>query len=165
MLLRPFFFFLFACVGNLYAQQFGIGASLHRYDQVLSFNYQKECGNGVSGGSVGLGVERSLQGALAPSASLYWKGTLSKARGQSISPIYTLAYQIDFQKSTFFDLHQGVYLGLGFHFGNKAHYQMLLQGGLVRENLIHTTYTGAPVFLNPQLLFIYFLPYENTSLR
>ena len=158
MLSRLLLFFVLFESSPLTAQYaLGIGASLHRYDQVLSLHYLKgfRCGGlGVSGG---LGVERSLQGALAPQIGLSWQSDLPQKAHGTVVPIYTIAYQVDFQKSSFLDMHQGVYVGLGICFGKSSRYQVQLLGGFVRERLLQTQAPVIPVFLNPQLQFTYYL--------
>lgn len=158
MLSRLLLFFVLFVSPPLPAQySFGIGASLHRYDQVLSLHYLKvlQCGSiGLSGG---FGVERSLQGALAPQIGLSWQSTLQKKALGTVVPIYSIAYQVDFQKSSFLDMHQGVYVGLGIYFGKSSRYQVQLLAGLVREQLLQTQAQVIPVFFNPQLQFTYYL--------
>jgi hypothetical protein len=153
--------FLFLCLSsfiNARAQQFlGVGAALHRYDQVLSVKVLKSFDLGGLGLDVGLGVERSLQGALAPAIGLFWIDALTRYPFKKALPFYSFRYQCDMQKTTFLDLHQGVYGGLGLAFGPKHEWGVALFAGLAMENLSGLNYQNKPIFFNPQLQLHYFL--------
>ena len=153
--------FLFLCLSsfiNARAQQFlGVGAALHRYDQVLSVKVLKSFDLGGFGLDVGLGVERSLQGALAPAIGLFWIDALTRYPFKKALPFYSFRYQCDMQKTTFLDLHQGVYGGLGLAFGPKHEWGVALFAGLAMETLYGLNYQNKPIFFNPQLQLHYFL--------
>jgi len=153
--------FLFLCLSsfiNARAQQFlGVGAALHRYDQVLSVKVLKSFDLGGLGLDVGLGVERSLQGALAPAIGLFWIDALTRYPFKKALPFYSFRYQCDMQKTTFLDLHQGVYGGLGLAFGPKHEWGVALFAGLAMETLYGLNYQNKPIFFNPQLQLHYFL--------
>jgi hypothetical protein len=162
MFFRLLLFLLLSTQTTFRAQQFlGVGASIHRYDQVLGLNYLKVFRCGGFGLSGGLGVERTLQGAIAPQMGLFWQGELQQKKAGSIVPIYTVAYQLDFQKSSFLDVHQGLYLGLGFCLGEINRFQVQLLGGVVRESMLPNATSLVPVFLNPQLQALYFIPQKR----
>ncbi|MFN5441582.1 MAG: hypothetical protein ACK5AR_06995, partial [Flavobacteriia bacterium] len=72
------FLFLSLCLTTRAQQFIGGGASLHRYDQVLSVKVLKSFDLGGLGFDLGLGIERSLQGALAPAVGLFWIDALTK---------------------------------------------------------------------------------------
>jgi hypothetical protein len=153
--------FLFLCLSsfiNARAQQFlGMGAALHRYDQVLSVKVLKSFDLGGLGLDLGLGVERSLQGALAPAIGLFWIDALTRYPFKKTLPFYSFRYQCDMQKTTFLDLHQGVYGGLGLAFGPKYEWGVALFAGLAMETLSGLNYQNKPIFFNPQLQLHYFL--------
>ncbi len=153
--------FLFLCLSsfiNARAQQFlGVGAALHRYDQVLSVKVLKSFDLGGLGLDLGLGVERSLQGALAPAIGLFWIDALTRYPFKKTLPFYSFRYQCDMQKTTFLDLHQGVYGGLGLAFGPKYEWGVALFAGLAMETLSGLNYQNKPIFFNPQLQLHYFL--------
>jgi hypothetical protein len=153
--------FLFLCLSsfiNARAQQFlGVGAALHRYDQVLSVKVLKSFDLGGLGLDLGLGVERSLQGALAPAIGLFWIDALTRYPFKKTLPFYSFRYQCDMQKTTFLDLHQGVYGGLGLAFGPKYEWGVALFAGLAMETLSGLNYQNKPIFFNPQLQLNYFL--------
>ena len=153
--------FLFLCLStfiNIRAQQFiGMGAALHRYDQVLSVKMLKAFDLGGLGLDLGLGVERSLQGALAPAVGLFWIDALTRYPFKKTLPFYSFRYQCDVQKTTFLDLHQGVYGGVGLAFGPKYEWGVALFAGLAMETLSGLNYQNKPIFFNPQLQLHYFL--------
>jgi hypothetical protein len=153
--------FLFLCLStfiNIRAQQFiGMGAALHRYDQVLSVKVLKSFDLGGLGLDLGLGVERSLQGALAPAVGLFWIDALTRYTVKKTLPFYSFRYQCDVQKTTFLDLHQGVYGGVGLAFGPKYEWGVALFAGLAMETLSGLSYQNKPIFFNPQLQLHYFL--------
>lgn len=156
------FIFLFS-IQMLSAQYVvGIGASLHRYDQVLSVKGVKALDAGGLGLELGCGVERSLQGALAPQAALFWQAPLPlKNRHTPFNmPYYSLRYQFDFQKAGFLDTYHGIYGGLGYAFGLGVRHSLLLQLGLgaVVEYLYFPNLSNPQrhFFLNPQVQLNYY---------
>ena len=153
--------FLIVCLStfiNIRAQQFiGMGAALHRYDQVLSVKVLKAYDLGGLGLDLGLGVERSLQGALAPAVGLFWIDALTRYPFKKSLPFYSFRYQCDMQKTTFLDLHQGIYGGVGLAFGPKYEWGVALFAGLAMETLSGLNYQNKPIFFNPQLQLHYFL--------
>lgn len=143
---------------NVRAQYFvGMGAAVHRYDQVLSVNVFKSFDLGGLGIELGLGVERSLQGALAPRLGLFWIDALTRNTFKKTLPFYSFRYECDMQKTTFLDLHQGVYSGLGLAFGPKYEWGVALFAGFAMETLSGLNYQNKPIFFNPQLQLNYFL--------
>jgi hypothetical protein len=158
MFFRLLLFLILSAHTTISAQQFlGVGASLHRYDQVLSVKVLKSFDLGGLGLDLGLGVERSLQGALAPAVGLFWVDALTKYTFKKALPFYSFRYQCDLQKSTFLDLHQGIYGGMGLAFGPKYEWGVALFAGLVMESLSGINYQHKPIFFNPQLQLHYFL--------
>lgn len=153
----PIFLILFVSLNSQAQLSYGASAALHRYDQVLSFKVLKPYEFGGLGVDLGLGVERSLQGALAPAVGLFWIDAISKCASEKLLPFYSLRYQFDAQKSTFWDLHQGVYAGLGLAFGPKYAWGVTFFAGLTMETLSGLHLKPNPVFLNPQLQLHYFL--------
>jgi hypothetical protein len=152
MLPRLLFFLLFAISTSFRAQTLlGVGGSWHRYDQVVSLCYLKGFSTGGLGVSFGCGIERTLQGALAPQLALSWRGALMRDSVVRVQPFYILSYQIDCQKSSFIDIHQGFYTGVGLAMGACKQLQMQLQLGIVRESLLQTSISLNPVFINPQI--------------
>lgn len=153
--------FLFLCLFtfiNIRAQQFlGVGAALHRYDQVLSVKALKAFDLGGLGLEVGLGIERSLQGALAPAVGFFWIDALTQYAFKKVLPFYSFRYQCDMQKTTFLDLHQGIYGGVGLAFGPQYEWGVALYAGLAMETLSGLHYSNKPIFFNPQLQLHYFL--------
>jgi hypothetical protein len=150
--------FLLSSFSQVCAQHFlGVGATLHRYDQVLSIKVLKSFDLGDLGLDLGLGVERSLQGALAPAVGLFWIAALSHPTFKKTLPFYSFRYQCDLQKTTFLDLHQGIYGGVGLAFGPKYEWGVALFAGLVMESLSALSYQNKPIFFNPQLQLHYFL--------
>ena len=134
----------------------GFGASLHRYDQVLSLKGKKNFTKSAIGLDLGLGVERSLQGALASQLAVYWQSEVSRIK-RTPDPnqfFYVFRFQTDFQNATILDTHHGIYLGLGYSFGKKQAIDLQLSIGAVYEKMFLTTQTTGstlPLFLNPQL--------------
>jgi hypothetical protein len=158
MFFRLLLFLLLSTQTTFRAQQFlGIGAALHRYDQVLSVKVLKSFDLGGLGLDLGLGVERSLQGALAPAVGLFWIDALTQGTFKKTLPFYSFRYQCDMQKSTFLDLHQGIYGGMGLAFGPKYEWGVALFAGLAMESLSGISYQNKPIFFNPQLQLHYFL--------
>jgi hypothetical protein len=162
---RLFLFFVvfqFLCVRGYTQYAFGLGAALHRYDQVVSLKGKKSNEKGSLGLDVGLGVERSLQGALAPQIALFWQASIPlKNRHYPINqPFYTLRYQFDVQKASITDIYQGVYLGLGYAFGAEARTELQLSVGFVGEKIYGLESQAQQkfhFFLNPQVQFNYYL--------
>lgn len=141
----------------------GLGAALHRYDQVLSVKGVKALDAGGLGLELGCGVERSLQGALAPQMALFWQAPLpTKDRHYAFHrPYYMLRYQFDFQKAGFLDTYHGIYGGVGYDFAFGDKHRLLVQFGLgaVVEKM-HIPNTLSPQthsFLNPQLQLNYYI--------
>jgi hypothetical protein len=131
--------FIALCIiaSQIRAQLFiGAGAAIHRYDQVLSFRMVKPLNYGGLGLDLGLGVERSLQGALAPQLALCFQAPMSASSlSKKIAPFYALRYQFDFQKSSFLDTYHGVYFGAGLGFGQQKNLHLYLNVGLVMEQI------------------------------
>lgn len=140
----------------------GFGASLHRYDQVLSVKGVKVLDAGGLGFELGCGVERSLQGALAPQMALFWQAPFSlQNRHSSLNmPYYSLRYQFDFQRAGFLDTYHGVYGSLGYAFGLGVRHSLLLQLGLgaVVESMYVSNLSNPQqhFFLNPQVQLNYY---------
>lgn len=140
---------------------YGLGAAIHRYDQVLSIKMVKPLNYGGLGLDLGMGVERSLQGAIAPQVALFFCTPLlfENRRDPIKLPNCILRYQFDFQNAGFLDTYHGLYLGLGYAFGPKARLNLQFSLGLVTEqmygvvNPIKTTH----FFWNPQAQISYFL--------
>jgi hypothetical protein len=155
-----FLFFQFSCVRGYTQYAFGLGAALHRYDQVVSLKGKQTNEKGSLGLDVGLGVERSLQGALAPQIAFFWQSSLPfKNRHYPMNhPFYTVRYQFDVQKASITDTYHGVYLGLGYAFGAEARADLQLSVGFVGEKiygLASQAQQKIHFFLNPQLQFNY----------
>lgn len=131
--------FIALCIiaSQIRAQLFiGAGAAIHRYDQVLSFRMVKPLNYGGLGLDLGLGVERSLQGALAPQLALCFQAPMSASSlSKKIAPFYALRYQFDFQRSSFLDTYHGVYFGAGLGFGQQKNLHLYLNVGLVMEQI------------------------------
>lgn len=141
---------------------FGLGASLHRYDQVLSLKGVKESINGDLGVDLGLGVERSLQGALAPQLALFWQAPISlKKRHYPLNqPFYAVRYQFDFQKASIIDTYHGLYFSLGYTFGVQKRFDLQFSLGVLAEKIYGLSNVSTQdyhIFLNPQLQFNYYL--------
>jgi hypothetical protein len=155
-----FVLFQFSYVRGYTQYAFGLGAALHRYDQVVSLKGKKISEKRNLGLDVGLGVERSLQGALAPQIAFFWQSPLPiKNRHYPMNhPFYTARYQFDVQKASITDTYHGVYLGLGYAFGAKARADLQLSVGFVGEKIYGLeiqTQQKFHFFLNPQLQFNY----------
>jgi hypothetical protein len=158
MLSRLLLFFTLSLSLSTRAQYFlGVGALLHRYDQVLSVKVLQSFDSGGLGLDLGLGVERSLQGAIAPAAGLFWMAALTKYTFKKTLPFYSFRYQCDMQKTTFLDLHQGIYGGIGLAFGPNYEWGVALFAGLAMESLSGLSYQNKPIYFNPQLQLHYFL--------
>ena len=144
------------------AQSFvGFGAALHRYDQVLSIKGVKMINSGGLGLELGCGVERSLQGALAPQFALFWLAPMPvRNRRYSIAkPFYALRYQFDFQQASILDTYHGIYGGFGYSFGKKNLIQTQIGLGLVMERIVLPNPSAPQLhfFLNPQVQLNYYL--------
>lgn len=107
-------------------------------------------------------MERTLQGAAAPQLGLSWQSPFLHQQQRAVVPIYTIAYQIDFQKSKFVDVFQGIYTGLGLSFGENKELNVLLMAGLVKESLLQTETQLTPFFFNPQLRVQYIIPMNKS---
>ena len=134
----------------------GFGASIHRYDQVLGLKGKKNFGIGAIGLDLGLGVERSLQGALAPQLAVYWQSPLviSDQHPKLNRLYYQTRFQLDWQHASFTDIHFGLFVGMGYFFGQKKCIDLLFSLGAVYEKMYGTaqvTPINLPLFLNPQL--------------
>lgn len=163
MIFRLLLFTLLSELPTFKAQHaLGLGASIHRYDQVLSLDYSRKIRMGNFCFSGGVGVERTLQGAIAPQLGLSWQSSFLLQQQRVVIPFYTIAYQVDFQKSKFIDVFQGVYTGLGLSFGEIKHLKVLLMAGLVKESLLQTENQLTPLFFNPQLRVQYLIPMNKS---
>lgn len=155
------FIALYIITSQVRAQlNYGLGVAIHRYDQVLSFKTLKPLDYGALGADLGLGVERSLQGALAPQLALYFQAPFSEMSFfKKVAPCYSLRYQFDFQKASFLDAYHGVYIGAGLAFGRHKNLSVCFSSGLVLEQLYLTTGSGksAHIFWNPQAQISYFI--------
>lgn len=157
--------FCFSCLFSqlLFGQNsyLGLAASIHRYDQVIGLKYVQSRQHFDLGAELGVGVERTLQGAVAPQVALFFSTPLPfENRLDPIKlPYCILRYQFDFQNAGFLDTYHGLYLGLGYAFGPKARLNLQFSLGLVTEqmygvvNPIKTTH----LFWNPQAQISYFL--------
>jgi hypothetical protein len=139
----------------------GIGASIHRYDQVVSLKGLKNFEKGNLGMDLGLGVERSLQGAIAPQIALFWQAPISlKNRHYPVNiPFYSIRYQFDVQKATITDTYHGIYFSLGYAFGVQKRIDLQCSLGVLAEKmygLANVSDKGFHIFLNPQLQFNYY---------
>lgn len=135
--------------------RFGVGAAIHRYDQVLSLKLTKEIKFGSVGAELGLGVERSLQGAMAPQLAFYWycvnfPSNVKNSR-KCLYPV--VRYQLDFQKSAILDVYHGFYTGFGCTLGNKKQIDIQFSVGFVLEKMYgaEPSLPKGVYFLNPQL--------------
>jgi len=138
---------------------YGLGAAIHRYDQVLSIKMVKPLNYGGLGLDLGMGVERSLQGALAPQLALYFQAPISEMSfSKKVVPCYILRYQFDFQEASFLDTYHGVYLGAGLAFGKQKNLMLYLNSGLVMEQMYGAPESSKSVhfFWNPQAQISYF---------
>lgn len=148
-------FVLFLFIEGRSQYNLGLGASIHRYDQVLSLKGKKKFSIGAIGLDLGLGVERSLQGALAPQLAVFWHGEVPRIKPASHPNqlFYLLRIQTDFQKASILDTHHGIYLGLGYFFGKKQAMDLQFSFGAVYEKIYATSAVmpSSPLFLNPQL--------------
>lgn len=159
---KPLTIFLFLSLFSLpsWAQlQFGIGASIHRYDQVLSLKVVKPLDYGGLGLDLGLGVERSLQGALAPQLALFFQAPFKEISfAKKVVPCYAFRYQFDFQNASFLDTYHGFYLGAGLAFGEYKNLSVCLNAGIVMEQMygVLEQTKSTHFFLNPQAQINYF---------
>lgn len=133
----------------------GLGASIHRYDQVLSMKATKRINSSSVGAELGLGVERSLQGAIAPQLAFYWYAVNfpSNAKNSRKCLYPVVRYQFDFQKSAILDVYHGFYTGLGCTLGEKKQFDIQFSVGLVLEKMYgaEPSLPNGVYFLNPQL--------------
>ena len=141
---------------------FGLGAALHRYDQVVSLKGLKNFEKGSLGVDLGLGVERSLQGALAPQLALFWQTPIPlKNRHYPMNqPIYAVRYQFDFQKASIIDTYHGLYFTLGYTFGVQKRVDLQFSLGVLAEKIYGLSNVSTQdfhIFLNPQLQINYYL--------
>ncbi|MEN9743012.1 MAG: hypothetical protein RLZZ65_817 [Bacteroidota bacterium] len=154
--------FLFLFLNSLpnWAQiHFGIGAAIHRYDQVLGLKVVKPLDYGSLGIDLGLGVERSLQGVLAPQLAFSFQAPFSqKATLKKATPCYALRYQFDFQNASFLDTYHSFYLGAGLAFGEYKRLSVYLNAGIVMEQMygVLEPSKSTHFFLNPQAQISYF---------
>ena len=161
---RLFLFFVVFQFSNFQGNAqyaFGIGASIHRYDQVVSLKGLKNFEKGNLGMDLGLGVERSLQGAIAPQIALFWQAPISlKNRHYPVNiPFYSIRYQFDVQKATITDTYHGIYFSLGYAFGVQKRIDLQCSLGVLAEKmygLANVSDKGFHIFLNPQLQFNYY---------
>jgi hypothetical protein len=155
------FIALYFITSQVHAQLiYGMGAAIHRYDQALSFKMIKPLDYGGLGLDLGMGVERSLQGALAPQLAFYFQAPISEMSfSKKVVPCYTLRYQFDFQKASFLDTYHGIYLGAGLAFGRYKNLSIYLNMGMVVEQMYGTPVSNksAHFFWNPQAQISYFL--------
>lgn len=118
--------------------------------------------NGDFGVDLGLGVERSLQGALAPQLALFWQAPISlKKRHYPLNqPFYAVRYQFDFQKASIIDTYHGLYFSLGYTFGVQKRFDLQFSLGVLAEKIYGLSNVSTQdyhIFLNPQLQFNYYL--------
>ncbi len=157
--------FCFSCLFSqlLFGQNsyLGLAASIHRYDQVIGLKYVQSRQNFDLGAELGVGVERTLQGAVAPQVALFFSAPLpfENRLDPIMLPYCILRYQFDFQKASFLDAYHGVYIGAGLAFGRHKNLSVCFSSGLVLEQLYLTTGSGksAHFFWNPQAQISYFL--------
>ena len=155
-------FLLFRCPSISAQNAVGMGAAIHLYDQVVSLKGMKTLPKSLVGMELGIGVERSLQGALAPQFAFFWRKNLyaESAIESWKGPFYTMRYQFDFQKSSFIDTYHGVYVGFGYAMGSANRLDIQLTLGAVWEKLYGISAAfpnNAHFFLTPQLQFNYYL--------
>lgn len=151
--------FIFLQSHQLFSQySIALGGAIHRYDQVISIKGMRAYSTINLGLDLGLGVERSLQGALAPQvAASVQLPLLSKSDQKAPALFGFLRYQFDFQKAAILDTYHGFYPGLGCALGKNKHLEFQFSVGLVWEKIYGA---GASVpkgiyFLNPQLQCAY----------
>jgi hypothetical protein len=136
-------------------------ASIHRYDQVISLKYVRSRQHFDLGAELGMGVERSLQGAIAPQVVLFFSTPLPFENSQDPLklPFCTLRYQFDYQNAGFLDTYHGLYLGLGYAFGPEARLNLQFSLGLVAEQMygVVNPIKRTHFFWNPQAQISYFL--------
>jgi hypothetical protein len=133
----------------------GIGASIHRYDQVLCLKVQKPIATASLGVDLGFGVERSLQGALAPQLAVYGQSPVSKKDRHypCNRPFFAYRLQIDMQRASMTNVNYALYLGLGYPIGKAQRFDIQLGLGGVYEKMygvISPSIGKLPFFLNPQ---------------
>jgi hypothetical protein len=157
--------FCFSCFFSqlLFGQNsyLGLAASIHRYDQVIGLKYVQSRQHFDVGAELGMGVERSLQGAIAPQVALFFSTPLlfENRRDPIKLPNCILRYQFDFQNAGFLDTYHGLYLGLGYAFGPKERLNLQFSLGLVKEQMYGVVNPIKPThfFWNPQAQISYFL--------
>lgn len=139
----------------------GFGAALHRYDQVLSVKGVRDFQNSSLGLELGCGVERSIQGALAPQFALFWQAPFPlKNRHYPMSkPSYSFRYQFDFQHAAILDTYHACYVGLGYDFGSRGCLQLHLSVGVVAEKMYipKLPVQNLHFFINQQLQLGYYI--------
>ena len=161
---RLFLFFVVFQFSNFQGNTqyaFVFGASIHRYDQVVSLKALKNLEKGSLGVDLGLGVERSLQGALAPQIALFWQAPIPlKNRHYPMNqPFYTVRYQFDFQKASIIDTYHGLYFSLGYAFGVQKRVDLQFSLGVLAEKIYGLSNVSTQdfhIFLNPQLQVNYY---------
>ena len=161
---RLFLFFVVFQFSNFQGNAqyaFGFGASIHRYDQVVSLKALKNLEKGSLGVDLGLGVERSLQCALAPQIALFWQAPIPlKNRHYPMNqPFYTVRYQFDFQKASIIDTYHGLYFSLGYAFGVQKRVDLQFSLGVLAEKIYGLSNVSTQdfhIFLNPQLQVNYY---------
>ena len=155
---RLFFAFIFLCVLSIDGRlqiTLGMGASLHRYDQVLCLKLQKPIAAATLGVDLGLGVERSLQGALAPQLAFYYQSPFTKKdlHCPCNRPFFACRMQIDGQHMHLTLVNYAFYLGLGYPIGKTQRFDLQLGVGAVYEKMygvLAPQINSLPIFLNPQ---------------
>lgn len=160
--LWPYYILLLCVQPRVSAQNaFGLGAAIHLYDQVISLKGMRTLPKGCIGMELGIGVERSLQGAVAPQLALFWHKNFCDllAIENGKRPFYTLRYQFDFQKSSFLDTYHGAFVGFGYGLGSINRLDIQFSLGAVLEQLYGPS-TPKPnklhFFLTPQLQLNYY---------
>lgn len=149
---------------------FGLGASIHRYDQVLCLKLQKPIGAASLGIDLGLGVERSLQGALAPQLAAYYQSPFAKKDRHfpCNRPFFACRLQLDMQHASMTNVNYTLYLGLGYPIGKAQRFDIQLGIGAVYEKMygvISPQLQSLPIFLNPQAqLNFHFLKPSNDDI-
>jgi hypothetical protein len=160
--LLPFYIFFLCAQPRVSSQNmFGLGAAIHLYDQVIGLKGMRTLPKGYIGMELGIGVERSLQGALAPQYAFFWhknisdQSTIENWKG----PFYTLRYQFDFQKSSYIDTYHGAFVGFGYGLGSANRLDIQLSLGAVFEQLYGLSISDPNklhFFLTPQLQLNYY---------
>ncbi len=151
--------FIFLQPHQLFSQySIALGGTIHRYDQVIAIKGMRAYSTVNLGLDLGLGVERSLQGALAPQFAAFLQIPLLAQTDQKAPAIFGfLRYQFDFQQSAILDTYHGFYPGLGCALGKNKQLAFQFSVGLVLEQ-IYGAGSAVPqgiYFLNPQLQCMY----------